>query len=189
MSKASRAAYRCEDCLFTVRPMRAPDARAATGVWYRAWCDTYVHPEGATRQWVDEIWAPRLSDEGIARLAQDATSGERGSYMVAESGDGEIIGVALMQVGDAGDQHLQALYVDAPFRSHGVGSALAQTALAGLDPARPVDLEVARFNRGAQRFYARLGFQTVLDPDALWRGVLPIVTMRRPAGWCETLKP
>ncbi|MDO4899660.1 hypothetical protein [Actinomyces sp.] len=50
MSRLDPAAYRCEDCLFTVRPMRASDARAATGVWYRAWCDTYVHPEGATRQ-------------------------------------------------------------------------------------------------------------------------------------------
>ena len=189
MSKASRAAYRCEDCLFTVRPMRASDARAATGVWYRAWCDTYIHPEGATRQWIDEIWKPRLSDESIARLAQDADSGERGSYMVADGGDGEIIGVALTQLGDAGDQHLQALYIDAEFRSHGVGSALARAALAGLDPARPVDLEVARFNRGAQRFYIRLGFKAVPGSDALWRGVLPVVTMRRPAGWCETLAP
>ncbi|WP_136313555.1 GNAT family N-acetyltransferase [Actinomyces procaprae] len=183
MSNARRAAYHNEDCLFTVRPMRASDARAATGVWYRAWCDTYVHPEGATRQWVDEIWKPRLSDEGIARLAQDAASGERGSYIVADGGDGEIIGVAITQVGDAGDQYLQALYIDAAFRYRGVGSALARAAMAGLDPDRPVDLDVARFNRGAQRFYRRLGFQAIPGSEALWRGVLPVVTMRRPAGW------
>ncbi|WP_139240972.1 hypothetical protein [Actinomyces glycerinitolerans] len=84
--------------------MRASDARADTGVWCRAWCDTYVRPEGATRQWVDEIWKPRLTDKDI-------------------------------------------------------------------------------FNRGAQRFYIRLGFKAVPGSDALWRGVLPVVTMRRPADW------
>ncbi|WP_420835750.1 GNAT family N-acetyltransferase [Actinomyces ruminis] len=109
--------------------------------------------------------------------------------MVAECRNGDVIGVAVAQGAQAERQSLKALYVDAAFRSHGVGSALARTALTGLDPARPVDLEVARFNRGAQRFYARLGFQAVLGSDALWRGVLPVVTMRRPAGWCETLKP
>lgn len=189
MSRSKQSAGICEDGFFAVRIMRPADARAAMGVWYRAWCDTYVRPEAATRRWVDEIWAPRLSDEGIARLAQDAVSGEQNTYMVAEGRSGDIIGVAVAQGVQTEHQSLQALYIDAAFRSHGVGSALARAALTDLDPARPVDLEVARFNRGAQRFYVRLGFQTVPGSDALWRGVLPVVTMRRPAGWCETLKP
>jgi len=101
---------------------------------------------------------------------------------------GRVIGVAVTQVGDAGHQRLEALYVDAVVRSHGVGRALAQAVLVDLDPASPVDLEVASFNQRAQRFYRRLGFRVVAGSQALWQDVLPVVTMRRPAGWCETMQ-
>ncbi|WP_103064424.1 hypothetical protein [Actinomyces qiguomingii] len=110
MSRINQDADTRDGGVFTVRPMRAADARASIEVWYRAWCDTYVHPEGFTRQWVDDFWAPRLSEEGVVRLAQEAVCGVQGTYMVAEDRrNGDIVGVAVAQRVHADRQCLQAL--------------------------------------------------------------------------------
>jgi diamine N-acetyltransferase len=80
--------------------------------------------------------------------------------------------VGFVQFGTAGpeyapqsscDQELRRLYVLGEFQKQGAGTLLMQAALAHpqMQTAPAVYLDVWEHNRGAQRFYARYGFEVV----------------------------
>jgi GNAT superfamily N-acetyltransferase len=69
---------------------------------------------------------------------------------LAELPDRRIVGLLVLQ-----DDWIHQLYVDPDFRGHGIGGQLVGVA----KPERPHRLRLWTFvsNRGAQRFYTRLG--------------------------------
>lgn len=167
-----------------IRPMRPQDAGPVTRVWHASWLDTYVRPEGISAQDAQAHWAPRLTAEGIARLAgriEQARAGAGLLHLVAEMGQ-EVVGLAIAEKAPADQQYLQVMYVAAGSRSQGVGTALVRAVLEWADATRPIELGVAAFNTDAQRFYARHGFVLVPGPRRLHGGAIPEATMRRAPG-------
>ncbi|BDA65585.1 hypothetical protein MANAM107_24190 [Actinomyces capricornis] len=164
--------------------MRPQDAEPVTRVWHASWLDTYVRPEGISAQDAQARWAPRLTVEGIARLAGQIERSRADAgliYLVAEMGQ-EVVGLAIAEQPPAGDQYLQVMYVAARARCHGVGAALMRAVLEWADATRPIELGVAAFNTAAQRFYTRHGFALVPGSHRLYDGVIPEVVMRRAPG-------
>lgn len=62
-----------------------------------------------------------------------------------------------------GSQEVRKLYVHPDFQNKGVGKYLMEAALShpSLQKAREIYLNVWEHNKGAQRFYARYGFEVV----------------------------
>lgn len=85
------------------------------------------------------------------------------TVLVAEVG-GRMVGY--VQFGGAktpDDRELQRLYVHPDFQNRGIGTGLMEAALAhpGLRNSERIVLDVWEHNQGAQRFYARYGFEVV----------------------------
>jgi len=100
---------------------------------------------------------PWTRDQFSALLAHPAGIG-----WVAEIHPGETTGYAIGWVA-ADEAELADLAVAPPARGRGIGSGLVRTFAreAGVRGARRLYLEVRASNEGAQRFYARLGFDVV----------------------------
>lgn len=82
---------------------------------------------------------------------------DRGWVRVAEAEDGRIVGFIARN-----GEEVDALYVAAPARGHGVGKALLEDAKAQV--AR-LELWTFQRNTGAQKFYEREGFSEVKRTD------------------------
>lgn len=167
----------------TVRATRPDDAAAARRAQYQGWRDTYVRPDALSPEQLEELWGPRLTEDGIAAFAEEIRerAGDPETVQLVAEIDGEVIGTAIALAPELGPQALRVLYVAAAARGQGVGGALMDAALARMDPARPVGLGVAAFNVAAQCFYRRFGFEEVPGSDSTCAGVIPDITMVRPA--------
>jgi len=104
-----------------------------------------------------------LSPENFVRYLDEDT------ILVAEM-EARMIGFAQFGVStlsprpiSAGDRDLRRLYVLSGCQNQGIGSALMAAALAHPDMQRAerIYLDVWEHNPGAQRFYARYGFETI----------------------------
>lgn len=166
-----------------VRPTRPEDAAAARRASYEGWRDTYVRPDGLSAEQLEALWAPRLSEQGVRAFAQEIAELQVRAdvvQLVAEL-DGVVVGTLVARLPQDGPQELRVLYVATAARGRGVGAALIEALLARADTARPVQLGVAAFNKGAQRFYRRHGFEPVPGSERIWNDVLPEIAMTRPA--------
>ena len=88
--------------------------------------------------------------------------GEPETMVLVATQDGELRGFAIMRFGDS-DAHLHLLAVEAKHRRQGVGRAMLDwleksCRVAGMQAIR---LELRAGNRGAQAFYAALGYEPV----------------------------
>ncbi|MEU5883661.1 ribosomal protein S18-alanine N-acetyltransferase [Spirillospora sp. NPDC047279] len=104
-----------------------------------------LFPEDA---WSEEMLAGELADQPRTR-----------HYVIAESGDGEIVGYAgLFAAGGQAD--VQTIGVSAAWRGAGIGAALLERLLdeAGRRHSEAVFLEVRADNPPAIRLYERYGF-------------------------------
>ena len=77
-------------------------------------------------------------------------------------------------------EELVALYVDPAFKNRGVGRSLMQRYVEWVDPTKPIELGVVDFNRPAQRFYAKMGFQMIGPRENSFYTFLNELTMVRP---------
>jgi ribosomal protein S18 acetylase RimI-like enzyme len=85
---------------------------------------------------------------------------------------GSIAGFAIMRYGDD-DAHLDLLAVAPPYRRAGIGSQLLQwlekcAVVAGIFS---VALEVRAGNEGAQLFYERMGYRTLVHLPGYYQGI------------------
>lgn len=125
-----------------IRPARRRDAAAVGGI---------------LSEFIDTTdWMPRLYTHAEERrFAQMMIA--RGWVMVAVPQDRAVAGFMARD-----GSYIHALYVAQPWRSHGIGRELVAHAQA---QAPHLELRVFQHNLGAQRFYARQGFQAVEQGD------------------------
>ena len=94
--------------------------------------------------------------------------------------DGNIAGFAIMRYGDD-DAHLDLLAVAPPYRRAGLGRQLLEwlekcAIVAGIFK---VDLEVRAGNEGAQIFYKRMGYRTLVHLPGYYQGIEAALRMGR----------
>jgi [ribosomal protein S18]-alanine N-acetyltransferase len=93
---------------------------------------------------------------------------------------GHIAGFAIMRYGDE-DAHLDLLAVAPPYRRLGVGRQLLEwlekcAVVAGIFS---VALEVRALNDGAQLFYKRMGYRTLVQLPGYYQGIEAAIRMGR----------
>jgi ribosomal protein S18 acetylase RimI-like enzyme len=93
---------------------------------------------------------------------------------------GDIAGFAIMRYGED-DAHLDLLAVAPPYRRLGVGRQLLEwlekcAVVAGIFS---VALEVRSGNEGAQLFYKRMGYHTLVHLPGYYQGMEPALRMGR----------
>ena len=144
-----------------IRRATAADADALARVGASTFVDTFGHmyPQEDLQDFLDQSHSP----EAYARyLADDAYA----LWLV--EGDGDVVGYALAGPAGlphpdlrAGDGELKRLYVTPSLHNGGWGGRLFREALGWLerDGPRTLWISVWSENVGAQRFYARHGFE------------------------------
>jgi diamine N-acetyltransferase len=144
-----------------IRPGVADDVPALTELAVTTYIAAFGH--SFTPEDLAAHLAHNLEPANIAQFIADDV------VLVAEA-DGGLVG--FVQFGAAGpeyapassrDQELRRLYVLGAFQKQGAGTLLMQAALAHpqMQAAPAVYLDVWEHNHGAQRFYARHGFEVV----------------------------
>ncbi|WP_323763262.1 GNAT family N-acetyltransferase [Marinovum sp.] len=101
-------------------------------------------------------WKPHLHT-GAQDVAHCGKLIDRGWVRVAEGEDGRILGFIARD-----GEEIDALYVAAPERGHGVGVALLEDAKAAV---KRLELWTFQLNTGAQKFYEREGFTELKRTD------------------------
>ena len=101
------------------------------------------------------------------------------NVLLARTG-GDIAGFAIMRYGED-DAHLDLLAVAAPYRRTGIGRQLLEwlercAVVAGLSR---VALEVRAGNKGAQRFYKRMGYRALVELPGYYQGTEAAIRMGR----------
>ena len=119
-------------------------------------------------------WARQFEGESRAyefesrkkELVAKATTGKLRIELVSTLPDAADVAYCVSSVSADGHGEVDSLFVDAPFRSQGIGSELLRHALAWLESAGATSkaVTVAYGNEGALAFYRRFGFQ----PRTLW---------------------
>jgi ribosomal-protein-alanine N-acetyltransferase len=92
----------------------------------------------------------------------------------------QIAGFAIMRYGDD-DAHLDLLAVAPPYRRLGVGRQLLEwlEKCAIVAGTFNVSLEVRAGNQGAQRFYERMGYRTLVHLPGYYQGIESALRMGR----------
>jgi ribosomal protein S18 acetylase RimI-like enzyme len=142
-----------------IRPAHEGDITALSALAIKTYCDAFGHT--FTESDLAAHLQAHLSPESFAWMLADD------EILLAEV-DGTLAGY--VQFGDAKgspegekEAELRRLYVDAPYQSRGVGSALMESALhhPRLSEAATIYLEVWEHNPGARRLYRRYGFEVI----------------------------
>ena len=146
-----------------IRRAGSADAQALAKIGAETFADTFGHlyPQSDLARFLAQTYS---LDRTHAELADPANAS-----WVVETG-GETVGFALAGrcalphadvTADCGE--LKRLYFRKPWQSGGLGGALFGEVLAWLQCARPRDVWIGVWseNSGAQRFYARRGFEKV----------------------------
>ena len=151
-------------------------------MYSQSWIDTYVSPaDGVSREWVEQRVAARSRPERVERVAREVAIRDpaSGADYVAVA-DGRIVGMCRPHRDLQGRHHVGALYVDRTWHGTGVGSALMEKILEFAGPGRPIELQVATYNRRARAFYRKWGITEQPGTETLYHGVIPEITIIRP---------
>jgi len=161
------------------------DAEGYRHVQARGWLDAYPNDTaGVSRKWVEDLtdawFTPEALDDSRARVASMLADDKCRFLYVAKVGD-ECVGMTYATNIDD-NQRIEALYVDKPYYGTGLAQQLMETALGNLDLSQPIWLETITYNRRAQQFYQKYGFEIVEGSDHMYREIMPAIKMVRPGG-------
>lgn len=143
---------------FVLRPIPAEQSELA-----------YTITREAMRAYVEQTWGPWIEADQRERHAQAFRPGTQDFIVVRD----EVLGLRHIEWRQT-HLYLARLYLRPAAQGRGLGSAvlrdLQQQARA---VGRSIELQVLKVNTGAQRFYARHGFQQVGERERHWllRGV------------------
>jgi ribosomal protein S18 acetylase RimI-like enzyme len=146
---------------FALRPMMVADSEFA-----------YAITREAMRECVEQTWGPWIEADQRERHARSFRAGQHDFIVV----DGVELGLRALEWRH-GCVYLARLYLRTPVQGQGIGAAVLRDLLAQARAAgRGVELQVLKVlkvNTGAQRFYARRGFERVGERPEYWemRGV------------------
>ncbi len=138
---------------YTLRPIGAADSELA-----------YTITREAMREYVEQTWGPWIEADQRERHAQAFRPGTQDFIVVRD----EVLGVRHIEWRQT-HLYLARLYLRPAAQGRGLGAAvlrdLQQQARA---VGRSIELQVLKVNTGAQRFYARHGFQQVGERERHW---------------------
>jgi GNAT superfamily N-acetyltransferase len=114
--------------------------------------------------------SPHSPDDGnVRRTLAVITDERRGAVWIVDDGEGTkpfaYLFLSKVWSNELGGElvFIDELWVEPERRSHGVGSALVEHAIATTKGAAAFELEVTRTNAGARALYERLGFRPLAN--------------------------
>jgi len=138
---------------FILRPIQADHSELA-----------YAITREAMREYVEQTWGPWIEADQRERHAQAFRPGTQDFIVVRD----EVLGLRHIEWRQT-HLYLARLYLRPAAQGRGLGSAvlrdLQQQARA---VGRSIELQVLKVNSGAQRFYARHGFEQVGERERHW---------------------
>jgi len=168
----------------TIRPIRAHEGAAMRAIRLRALADS---PEAFGQTLAQ---ARALSDQEYCRRARTSALGEERTFIVAEAGGGEWVGMIAGH--DEGERvALLSMWVAPERRGTGLGKQLIGSLLhwAGVKPAREIYLFVGENNAPARALYASMGLKPTGRSEPLpWNAAIIDIEMRRELRATGTLK-
>jgi len=146
-----------------------------------SWVDTYPNKDlGITLEWIQEYTNQWLTPEKI-KDSQDFFKGIFGNpnhyYRVVTDGN-NILGMIHASKID-GKQYLGALYIDKKQHGTGVAHKMMDGAFSWFDLEKPIELEVAIYNKRAISFYRKHGFEIDENSEHKFQDQIPSVNMTR----------
>lgn len=168
---------------YTIREMRLEDGEEAHALLEELHVATYQSAKhNITPDQLRERFRRYTPEQRRQRLEQRLNDENNAAY-VAVDDDGVIIGMVAPRIEEDGTHRLGALYVRQDWQGRGVAHELMKQALAWHDAAHnAITLHVVSYNERAKAFYCQWGFVEVPGSEALFDGLIPEVTMVRPAG-------
>lgn len=125
------------------------------------WFDTYPNEEfGVTVEDVESEFVKTATEEGRKKSFEEhkgAYSDPNFTCILARDGD-KLVGFLMgKKFSDA--NRLLAIYVLPDYQGRGIGARLFEKGLEWFDPAKDILVNVVSYNKKAQEFYKRMGFE------------------------------
>lgn len=154
------------DALQRIKPAEITDLteRATAATFYR---DGLTSAQIAANQRIVAISAPSC----LAAAQNDH------QHLAAAFAGGRLAGYVIATKHGGNDLELDWLMVDPIYHGSSVSTTLMQAGIDWLGSAKPLWLNVIRYNERAIRFYKKFGFE--IDPDATTSHATPHWVMRR----------
>lgn len=149
----------------------------------QSWKETYITPESPlTEEMVDEMLGHMLTDTTFRKntIQESLKNPEEVLYKVVKSGDGRVVGFMHCTKKEAYNE-LEGIYLLDEVKGAGVGGELMEEFLGWSDARKPCHLSVLAFNDSALGFYKKYGFVQTDKPAWLYKDLLPVIEMVRPA--------
>lgn len=163
------------------------DVEAIIDMHVASWIDSYPNDdEGISYDYIKEAVQMFTNENGHTRrhaYIDEAHDNPDYFFRIAKTPDGKVLGfVDARRDGEAGSK-LQGLYVDTSYHGKGLSHALMHLALEWMNPKTDIRLTVVTYNKRAQSFYKKYGFEIVPGSDKFRKGtIIPIVAMIRKGG-------
>lgn len=184
-----------EKFLLYIREARAEDAAEMVHLRYETWLATYPNAQhGITRADIEDYFADKLTDAGIAEAAAEIGTYETKRMILAgfDHGTGKMVAMCrgLKAVGRGEPNKLCALYVVSEYQSCGVGRAMWSYLYKNhFNPYSCTITHVAQYNMRAINFYVKkLAFHRTDSPvtrDPRWKmksgNIIPDIELCLPA--------
>ena len=168
---------------YTIEQPIVSDAEELIAMHSQSWIDTYPNEEhGITLDHVQGRIDQFTSDEGYEKRRNYIREGlENPDYYlrIARNIKGKIVGFVDARRGKEGIE-LCGMYVDKSEHGKGVALLLAKGAMQWLGDEADVILNVVIYNKRAQAFYQKLGFEIIPDSVHFHNNtVIPVINMIR----------
>lgn len=163
-----------------LRSANKADLKAVSDLLVKTWHATFDDVLGA--EIVNEVTAEFHSVAALTRNLAKPYS----EFVVADDGEGKLVGMAFASQSKAGVAELHQLYVDPEHHVQGVGTMLLAEIAMAFPDVEKLTLGVVAKNQKAVDFYERKGFiKTGETTD--WSPLkldVAVITMEKPlAGW------
>jgi ribosomal protein S18 acetylase RimI-like enzyme len=142
----------------TIAPMCAQDVPGVQELFVETWIDTYPNVEaGITEEDIRDHFKQSLTPETIKRRTEQLRDMPTNERRLIAHADGRPVGLCVATIMEDRNTLLR-FYVLPAYQGKGIGTKLWNEMLRCLPADRPTYLEVATYNKKAQRFYEKRGF-------------------------------
>lgn len=165
---------------YNIREATLDDIEVIRHMHAQSWLDTYPNEDkGVSKEWVKHETDKWLTPEGFERSRQhfsEVFNSSNHFYRIAMDGD-TVIGF-IHGVREDDRTYLGALYVARNYHGKGIAQRLMDEVNMWFGDDN-VDLDVVTYNKRAQAFYRKYGFEITDKKNKPYEGRIPNITMVR----------